>query len=85
MKEMRKKMQIIFQDPYSSLNPRMTVSELIAEPLVVNRVMKNKAQLRERVAELMETVGLAPRLESAYHTSWTAEGVRGSELPGPFP
>lgn len=66
LRELRKEMQIIFQDPYSSLNPRMTVSELIAEPLVVNRVMKNKAQLRERVAELMETVGLAPRLESAY-------------------
>lgn len=66
MRQMRKELQIIFQDPYSSLNPRMTVSELIAEPLVVNRVMKNKAQLRERVAELMETVGLAPRLESAY-------------------
>ena len=66
MRQMRRELQIIFQDPYSSLNPRMTVSELIAEPLVVNRVMKNKAQLRERVAELMETVGLAPRLESAY-------------------
>ena len=66
LRELRKEMQIIFQDPYSSLNPRMTVSELIAEPLVVNRVMKNKAQLRERVAELMETVGLAPRPESAY-------------------
>ena len=59
-------MQIIFQDPYSSLNPRMTVSELIAEPLVVNKVMKNRNQLKERVKELMETVGLAARLENAY-------------------
>ncbi|MCH1951742.1 ATP-binding cassette domain-containing protein [Enterocloster sp. OA13] len=66
LRELRREMQIIFQDPYSSLNPRMTVSELIAEPLVVNKVMKNKNQLKERVEELMETVGLAPRLENAY-------------------
>lgn len=66
LRELRREMQIIFQDPYSSLNPRMTVSELIAEPLVVNKVMKNKAELRERVRELMETVGLAARLETAY-------------------
>ena len=66
LRELRREMQIIFQDPYSSLNPRMTVSELIAEPLVVNKVMKNKNQLKERVKELMETVGLAPRLENAY-------------------
>ncbi len=66
LRELRKEMQIIFQDPYSSLNPRMTVSELIAEPLVVNKVYKNKKELRERVQELMETVGLAPRLENAY-------------------
>ncbi len=66
LRELRREMQIIFQDPYSSLNPRMTVSELIAEPLVVNKVMKNKNQLKDRVKELMETVGLAPRLENAY-------------------
>lgn len=66
LRELRREMQIIFQDPYSSLNPRMTVSELIAEPLVVNKVMKNKNHLKERVKELMETVGLAPRLENAY-------------------
>ena len=66
LRELRREMQIIFQDPYSSLNPRMTVSELIAEPLVVNTVMKNKTQLKDRVKELMETVGLAPRLENAY-------------------
>ena len=64
-RQLRREMQIIFQDPYSSLNPRMTVSELIAEPLVVNKVMKNRNQLKERVKELMETVGLAARLETA--------------------
>ena len=66
LRSLRRQIQIIFQDPYSSLNPRMTVSELIAEPLVVNKVMKNRNQLKERVKELMETVGLAARLENAY-------------------
>ena len=66
LRQLRREMQIIFQDPYSSLNPRMTVSELIAEPLVVTKVMKNRNQLKERVKELMETVGLAARLENAY-------------------
>ena len=66
LRQLRREMQIIFQDPYSSLNPRMTVRELIAEPLVVNKVMKNRNQLKERVKELMETVGLAARLENAY-------------------
>ena len=65
-KELRKNMQIIFQDPFSSLNPRMCVSELIAEPLKVYKICKNKEELNKRVAELMETVGLAERLAFAY-------------------
>ena len=65
-KELRKNMQIIFQDPFSSLNPRMCVSELIAEPLKVYKVCKNKEELNKRVAELMETVGLAERLAFSY-------------------
>ena len=66
MREMRKEMQIVFQDPYASLNPRMTVSEIIAEPLIVNKIFNSKDELNARVAELMETVGLAPRLSHAY-------------------
>lgn len=66
MKDMRKKMQIVFQDPYSSLNPRLTVSELIAEPLYVNRVYKNRTEMLARVKEVMDTVGLEERLISAY-------------------
>lgn len=66
MKEMRKKMQIVFQDPYSSLNPRLTVSELIAEPLYVNKVYRNKAETEARVKEVMEVVGLEERLINAY-------------------
>jgi len=66
MREMRKEMQIVFQDPYASLNPRLTVSEIIAEPLIVNKVFSTKAERNARVEELMETVGLAPRLANAY-------------------
>ena len=64
--ERRKKMQIIFQDPYSSLNPRMSVFELISEPLVMNRACKNKMEQFERVTELMDTVGLAERFINSY-------------------
>lgn len=66
MKDMRRKMQIVFQDPYSSLNPRITVSELIAEPLYVNRIYKNNREIEARVKEVMETVGLEERLINAY-------------------
>lgn len=55
----RKDVQMIFQDPFSSLNPRMRVSEIIAEPLAIHRI-GSSAQRRERVASLMERVGLSP-------------------------
>ena len=66
MKELRKRVQIVFQDPYSCLNPRLPVWELIAEPLIVNGVYKDKAAMRKRIRELMDTVGLAERLENSY-------------------
>jgi len=59
-------MQIIFQDPFSSLNPRMSVWDLIADPLKVNKLCKSKEELNARVAELMDTVGLARRLTYSY-------------------
>ena len=62
----RKDMQLIFQDPFSSLDPRKTVAQLIAEPIVVNKIITDKKKLDERVAELMYTVGLAPRLFNSY-------------------
>ncbi len=65
-RELRKDMQIIFQDPFSSLNPRMCVSELIANPLKTYKVYPNKQELQKRVYELMDTVGLARRLAFAY-------------------
>ena len=64
--KVRRDMQMIFQDPYSSLNPRMSVQELIAEPLLVAGQHKNKADIYEDVARLMDTVGLASRLSGAY-------------------
>ncbi len=66
MNEMRKKMQIIFQDPFSSLNPRLSVTNLIAEPMKVCKTVRTRAELQERVKELMKTVGLAERLVNAY-------------------
>lgn len=54
----RKKMQMVFQDPYSSLNPRMTVEDIIGEPLDVHKLYSNKAERRDKILELMEYVGL---------------------------
>ncbi len=62
---MRRKMQMIFQDPYASLNPRMTVGEIVGEPLVVHRVAKQK-EMEERVANLLELVGLNPAFSTRY-------------------
>ena len=64
--KVRPKMQMIFQDPYSSLNGRMTVHQLIAEPLLVNKVCRNRKEVDERVSRMMDTVGLAKRLTNAY-------------------
>lgn len=66
VKELKKQMQIIFQDPYSSLDPRLSVSELIAEPLIVTKAVRGKEAVNKRVSELMDVVGLAERLAVAY-------------------
>ena len=58
IKHMRKEMQMVFQDPYSSLNPRMTVEDIIGEPLDVHKLYSNKAERREKIINLMEPVGL---------------------------
>lgn len=62
----RKDMQLIFQDPYSSLDPRKTVSQIISEPIIANRILKGRSDIDARVAELMSTVGLATRLFNTY-------------------
>ena len=66
MRHKRTEMQIIFQDPFSSLNPRRTVSQIIEEPLYVNGIIKDKEARKLRVMELMDTVGLAERLYNTY-------------------
>ena len=65
LKSKRKNMQMIFQDPFSSLNPRMSVSQIIAEPLIIYKEC-SKDELGKKVAELMDTVGLARRLANSY-------------------
>ena len=66
LKELRRDMQMIFQDPFSSLNPRMSISQIISEPLKIYHVCKNSKELDSRVTSLMETVGLALRFRDAY-------------------
>ncbi len=65
MKELRREMRMIFQDPFSSLNPRLTVKDLIGEPLVIHKEARGKA-LEERVSNLMTSVGLDPNYMSRY-------------------
>ena len=66
MRHMRKDMQIIFQDPYSSLDPKKTINQIISEPIRLNKILTNKHQIEDRVLELMDTVGLAERLINSY-------------------
>ena len=66
MRQMRRDMQIIFQDPFSSLNPRMSVRDIIAEPIRVCKLCHSNAEINQRVDRLMDTVGLASRFENAY-------------------
>lgn len=63
--QLRQNMQLIFQDPYSSLNPRMTLLEIVGEPLYVNKVAQGK-ELKDRVAELLRVVGLRPEYMARY-------------------
>jgi oligopeptide transport system ATP-binding protein len=60
LRRLRRDMQIIFQDPYSSLNPRMTIGQIVGEPLVIHNSGDNRTTRRDRVAELLKLVGLDP-------------------------
>ena len=66
MRQMRKEMQIIFQDPYASLNPRFTISQIIEEPLKLHNIYKTAAERREKVEELMALTGLSKRMYNMY-------------------
>lgn len=65
-KELRRNMQIVFQDPFSSLNPRMTVSRIISEPLTIYKIFPTRKKVDEKVEELMDIVGLSRRLADSY-------------------
>jgi oligopeptide transport system ATP-binding protein len=65
MRRMRRRMQMIFQDPYASLNPRMTVGEIVGEPIIVHQTLKGPA-MQARVDELLELVGLNPAFANRY-------------------
>ena len=66
MRAKRREMQVIFQDPYSSLNPRMTAGNIIGEPLIVHGLVANKTEYRERVGELLQNVGLNPYMADRF-------------------
>jgi peptide/nickel transport system ATP-binding protein len=66
LRKIRKKVQIVFQDPYSSLNPRLSIGSAIAEPLIVHKLIKNKEARDARVAELLDQVGLGPGYAGRY-------------------
>lgn len=69
LNRVRQKIRMVFQDPFASLNPRMTVEQLVAEPLYINKVVSGRAEARARVAELLEMVNLDPALMGRYpHT-----------------
>ena len=66
MKRMRQELQIIFQDPYASLDPRKSVIEIIAEYMIINKTLPTKREIFNRAAHLMDVVGLARRYAAAY-------------------
>jgi peptide/nickel transport system ATP-binding protein len=66
IRPLRRRMQMVFQDPYASLNPRMTVGDILSEPLRFHKVTTSEAQTKERVAELLDVVGLSPKAATRY-------------------
>ncbi len=66
LRMMRRKMQMIFQDPYGSLNPRMNCGNIIGEPLIVHKLTKGRSEYKDQVAELLSTVGLSPYMASRF-------------------
>ena len=81
MRELRKEMQIIFQDPYGSLNPRMTVGDIIGEPLHIHKLARG-AEREKRVRELLEVVGLSAFHAGASPMNFPGDSGRGSGSPG---
>ena len=66
LRDLRQKLQIVFQNPYSSLNPRMRIKDIISEPIIVHKILKDKKEIELRVNELLEIVGLESQLREKY-------------------
>jgi oligopeptide transport system ATP-binding protein len=66
LRSVRRQIQIIFQDPYSSLNPRMSAGNIIGEPLIIHKMVKSKGEFRDQVAELLTVVGLNPHMADRF-------------------
>jgi len=66
MRQMRRKMQMIFQDPYGSLNPRMSCGNIVGEPLIVHKITRSRSEYRDQVSELLNTVGLNAHMASRF-------------------
>ena len=81
LRRWRRHAQMIFQDPYNSLDPRMVIGDLVAEPLLMLDHM-SRGDREHRVAELLDRVGLEPRFAMRYHTSSPGASSSGSPLPG---
>ncbi len=71
MRPLRRDIQLVFQDPYASLNPRLPVFDIVAEPLIIHGLTKDDADLRARVRELVETVGLNPEHTNRYPSEFS--------------
>ncbi len=66
LRALRRRIQVIFQDPYASLNPRMTIGQIVGEPMLVHGLAKNRTEARDRVADLLGTVGLLAAMADRY-------------------
>jgi len=84
LRQMRRRMQMIFQDPYASLNPRMTVENIVGEPLEVHGLARGKAK-RERVQELLAQVGLNPYFINRYPHEFSGGQRQRRARPGRGP
>ena len=82
--KLRHDLQMVFQDPTQSLNPRMTVFQLISEAWVIHPEILPKPQWKARVAELLRQVGLTPEMAGRYHISFPAVNASALPLPAPW-
>ena len=83
MRKMRRQMQMIFQDPYASLNPRMTVGSIIGEPLEIHNLAKGEEK-QQRVQELLQAVGLNPYFANRYPHEFSGGSASASASPAPW-